>query len=64
MVEQVVIWAQENQIPILPGAVTPSEMIRGLHLGLEILKFFPAETMGGLNEITRMAKEASDLVKQ
>jgi 2-dehydro-3-deoxyphosphogluconate aldolase / (4S)-4-hydroxy-2-oxoglutarate aldolase len=55
MVEQVVIWAQENQIPILPGAVTPTEMIRGIHLGLDILKFFPAETMGGLSAIKAMS---------
>ena len=55
MVEQVVIWAQENQIPILPGAITPSEMIRGIHLGLDILKFFPAETMGGLNAIKALS---------
>lgn len=51
MIEEVVIWAQENEIPILAGAVTPTEMIRGIHLGLDILKFFPAETMGGLSAI-------------
>lgn len=51
MVEEVVIWAQENQIPILAGAVTPSEMIRAINLGLNFLKFFPAETMGGLKAI-------------
>jgi 2-dehydro-3-deoxyphosphogluconate aldolase/(4S)-4-hydroxy-2-oxoglutarate aldolase len=51
MVEDVVVWAQENHIPILAGAVTPTEMIRGLNLGLNILKFFPAETMGGLSAI-------------
>jgi 2-dehydro-3-deoxyphosphogluconate aldolase/(4S)-4-hydroxy-2-oxoglutarate aldolase len=51
MVEEVIVWAQENQIPILAGAVTPTEMIRGINLGLDILKFFPAETMGGLKAI-------------
>lgn len=51
MAEDVVVWAQENQIPILAGAVTPSEMMRGIQLGLNILKFFPAETMGGLKAI-------------
>ena len=55
MVEEVVIWAQENHIPILAGAVTPSEMIRGINLGLDILKFFPAETMGGLKAIKAMS---------
>lgn len=55
MVEEVVEWAQENHIPVLAGAVTPSEMIRGLNLGLNILKFFPAETLGGLKAIKAMS---------
>lgn len=56
MVEEVIVWAQENSIPILAGAVTPSEMIRGINLGLNVLKFFPAETMGG----TKAIKAISD----
>lgn len=55
MVEEVVLWANENQIPMLAGAITPSEMIRGINLGLNILKFFPAETMGGLKAIKAMS---------
>ena len=55
MVEEVVLWAQENSIPILAGAVTPTEMIRGINLGLNILKFFPAETLGGLKAIKAMS---------
>ena len=55
MVEEVVIWAQENEVPILAGAVTPTEMIRGIHLGLDILKFFPAETVGGLKAIKALS---------
>jgi len=54
-VEDVVVWAQENSIPILAGAVTPTEMIRGINLSLNILKFFPAETMGGLKAIKAMS---------
>jgi 2-dehydro-3-deoxyphosphogluconate aldolase/(4S)-4-hydroxy-2-oxoglutarate aldolase len=55
MVEQVVIWAQEHQIPILPGAVTPTEMIRAIHLGLKFLKFFPSEAVGGLKALKAMS---------
>jgi 2-dehydro-3-deoxyphosphogluconate aldolase/(4S)-4-hydroxy-2-oxoglutarate aldolase len=55
MIEEVVTWAQENSIPVLAGAITPTEMIRGIHLGLNILKFFPAETMGGLKAIKAMS---------
>jgi 2-dehydro-3-deoxyphosphogluconate aldolase/(4S)-4-hydroxy-2-oxoglutarate aldolase len=55
VVEQVIIWAHEHEIPILPGAVTPTEMIRATNLGLSILKFFPAEVMGGLRAIQAMS---------
>jgi 2-dehydro-3-deoxyphosphogluconate aldolase/(4S)-4-hydroxy-2-oxoglutarate aldolase len=55
LMEEVVVWAQENQIPILAGAVTPTEMIRAINLGLDILKFFPAETMGGLPALKAMS---------
>jgi 2-dehydro-3-deoxyphosphogluconate aldolase/(4S)-4-hydroxy-2-oxoglutarate aldolase len=51
LVEEVVIWARMNQVPILAGAVTATEMMRGINLGLSILKFFPAEIMGGLKAI-------------
>jgi 2-dehydro-3-deoxyphosphogluconate aldolase/(4S)-4-hydroxy-2-oxoglutarate aldolase len=55
MIEDVVLWAQEQQVPVLAGAATPTEMIRGINLGLEILKFFPAESMGGLKAIQAMS---------
>ena len=55
MTEEVVGWAQENHMPVLAGAVTPSEMMRGLNLGLSILKFFPAESMGGLKAIRALS---------
>jgi len=55
MIEAVVVWAQENQIPVLAGAVTPTEMIHGINLGLDFLKFFPAETMGGLSAIKALS---------
>ncbi len=55
IVEEIVLWAQENQTPILAGAVTPTEMIHAINLGLNILKFFPAETVGGLKVIKAMS---------
>ena len=55
MVEEVVLWARENQIPMLAGALTPTDMIQGINLGLNILKFFPSETMGGLKALTALS---------
>jgi 2-dehydro-3-deoxyphosphogluconate aldolase / (4S)-4-hydroxy-2-oxoglutarate aldolase len=55
MIEEVILWAMENEVPILAGAITPTEMIRGINLGLDLLKFFPAETVGGLSAIKAMS---------
>jgi 2-dehydro-3-deoxyphosphogluconate aldolase/(4S)-4-hydroxy-2-oxoglutarate aldolase len=44
-------WALREEIPFLPGAVTPNEILQGMRLGIEVFKFFPAETMGGLTAI-------------
>lgn len=35
-------------IPYLPGVVTPSEVMKGLNLGLNTFKLFPASIVGGL----------------
>ena len=35
------------KIPFLPGVATASEIMRGLELGLDRFKFFPAEASGG-----------------
>jgi 2-dehydro-3-deoxyphosphogluconate aldolase/(4S)-4-hydroxy-2-oxoglutarate aldolase len=40
---------QAKNVPILPGVCTPSEIEMGLSLGLDALKFFPAEAVGGVN---------------
>ena len=35
-------------VPIFPGVCTPTEIEAALALGVEVLKFFPAEPMGGV----------------
>ena len=47
--------AQENHFPLFPGVVTPSEIMRALDLGWQHLKFFPAETFGGVNALKALA---------
>jgi len=37
-----------KQVPFLPGVATASDIMRGLDLGLEHFKFFPAVAAGGL----------------
>lgn len=47
LTEPLLIAAQQADIPLLPGAVTASEIQLALEYGLQTLKFFPAETAGG-----------------
>jgi len=52
---KVVKYCLEKNIPITPGIITPSEMEQAIELGLEVVKFFPAESFGGLKTIKSMA---------
>jgi len=45
----------ETGIPWLPGTATAGDIMRGLDLGLEHFKFFPAETSGGLKALKALA---------
>jgi len=47
LTEEVVQASHNQRVPILPGVATASDIMRGLGLGLETFKFFPAETSGG-----------------
>ena len=40
--------ARDTGIPFLPGVATASDIMRGLDLGLDRFKFFPAEASGGI----------------
>jgi len=42
-------------VPYLPGTATASDIMRGLDLGLEHFKFFPAETSGGIKALKALA---------
>lgn len=43
----VVRACQEHSIPVIPGAVTATEIMAALDDGIGVVKFFPAATMGG-----------------
>lgn len=40
--------ARDTAIPFLPGVATAADIMRGLDLGLDRFKFFPAEAAGGI----------------
>ena len=49
--EKVVRHCQDRQVPIIPGCSSPSDIERAIECGLGTVKFFPAESLGGLNTI-------------
>ena len=48
-------YCQEKGVTIFPGCTTPTDYHTAFKLGLEVLKFFPAEQSGGLAKIKAMA---------
>ena len=45
----------EKKVPITPGTSSPSDIEQAIELGLDVVKFFPAEQSGGLAKIKAMA---------
>jgi 2-dehydro-3-deoxyphosphogluconate aldolase / (4S)-4-hydroxy-2-oxoglutarate aldolase len=45
----VVDYCLENDVPVFPGIATPSEIEAAMGRDLTVLKFFPAEPLGGLS---------------
>ena len=46
--EEAIVCAQSLDVPIVPGIATPSEIAQAMAMGLETVKFFPAEAIGGI----------------
>jgi 2-dehydro-3-deoxyphosphogluconate aldolase/(4S)-4-hydroxy-2-oxoglutarate aldolase len=51
----VVDYCLEHAIPVYPGVCTPTEIEAALQKGLDVLKFFPAEAIGGLSYLKAIA---------
>ncbi len=55
VVPDVISYCQEQQIPVFPGVATPNDIQRAYELGLDVVKFFPADIYGGLKAIKALA---------
>ena len=49
--EEIIDFAIENNVPIVPGCITAADIQKGIRKGLKLFKFFPAENSGGLAAI-------------
>ena len=53
--EEVAIYCKEQGVTYYPGCVTPTEIMKAISLGIEVVKFFPANVYGGLKAIKALA---------
>ncbi len=52
---RVVQAARELNLPFVPGIATPSDIEAALECGLRLLKFFPAEALGGTKLLSALS---------
>ncbi|MEV6940442.1 bifunctional 4-hydroxy-2-oxoglutarate aldolase/2-dehydro-3-deoxy-phosphogluconate aldolase [Streptomyces sp. NPDC051172] len=53
--EEVVATCRELGVPVVPGIATATELMRALKAGLDTVKLFPAESLGGLRTLRALA---------
>ncbi|MEU6198511.1 bifunctional 4-hydroxy-2-oxoglutarate aldolase/2-dehydro-3-deoxy-phosphogluconate aldolase [Streptomyces sp. NPDC047061] len=53
--EQVVMKCRELGVPVVPGIATATELMRALRAGLDTVKIFPAEPLGGIRTLRALA---------
>ena len=58
---KVVSYCLDKKIPIVPGVCNPTDIEMALDFGLEVLKFFPAEAMGGVNTLKAISAPYKDV---
>lgn len=58
----IVRYCKKKGVPITPGTSSPSDVEQALSLGLDVVKFFPAEACGGLNMIKAMAAPYTNMM--
>lgn len=51
----VIEFSIENNVPVFPGACTPTEIMTAMEYDLNIVKFFPAKQYGGLSTIKALS---------
>jgi 2-dehydro-3-deoxyphosphogluconate aldolase/(4S)-4-hydroxy-2-oxoglutarate aldolase len=54
-------YCLEHDIPVFPGIATPTELEFGLTRGLSVMKFFPAELLGGIAYLKGMSGPYGDV---
>lgn len=59
--EDTVRVANAEQVPILPGVLTPTEIEQARYRGQRLMKLFPASTLGGASYVATLASVYRDI---
>ena len=51
----IVSFCVEKGVSVFPGCVTPTEIMAAMSLGLDVLKFFPANVYGGVSAMKALS---------
>ncbi|OQM77075.1 2-dehydro-3-deoxy-phosphogluconate aldolase [Manganibacter manganicus] len=61
LTKELLTAADASPVPLLPGAITPGEIMTAREAGLDFLKFFPAEQAGGAAFLKALASPIADV---
>lgn len=53
--EEVACFCKEKEVPYLGGCVTPTEIMKAVSCGFNIIKFFPCSNYGGINTMKALS---------
>lgn len=49
-------WCISREIPVIPGCVTPTEIMEAMAHGVSIVKMFPADIYGGVKAVRKLGE--------
>jgi len=61
VVPDVIAVAREEDVPVLPGALTPTEVLAARSLGGDVIKVFPASAVGGASYLRALKGPFPDI---
>lgn len=58
---EVVTWCIAHGVPVIPGCATPTEIEACMRMGLDTVKIFPAEVVGGVKMLKALSGPYSNM---